>query len=69
MNVTVEFSAIPIVTHEILIFVENVDGATVEVKDAENTVIPVTKIQGKNYFYDLEAGSYTYTVSKTDTIQ
>lgn len=64
VNVIVEFEAIPVVTHEILIFVENVDGATVVVKDSEDTVIIETKIQGKNYFYDLEAGSYTYKVSK-----
>jgi hypothetical protein len=64
-TVTVEFEPILDITYEILIFVENVDGSTVVVKDSENTVIPAAKIQGKNYFYDLNAGTYTYTVEKS----
>lgn len=75
MNMDVDFKVgfeeIPVVTYEVVIFVENVDGSTVTVKDAENKVIPFTKIQGKNHFYDLEEGNYTYTVEKENyyTIQ
>ncbi|WP_312831865.1 InlB B-repeat-containing protein [Sedimentibacter saalensis] len=63
IDVTIEFSAIPI--YELSIYVGNVTAPTVTVKDSLNNNRPVVEtIPGGIFVYNLEAGSYTATIEK-----